>query len=271
MKSVSLYAGDVRLEFDETLHAYRWGEKLVPGVTKIIGILDKPALVQWAANMAAEYIGAQLFGEAARPVTEIPAILNEAKTAHRKLSKSATDIGKEVHSFAERALVEQRVKLPKDPQTRKGCEAFLTWLHATDMKPINVERMVFSRMHYYAGTCDFFGHINGELCVMDLKTSSGLYREMPIQLAAYAVALQEETGERIDHAWIVRLDKKSGKCEPLYIPMRQSLKSAWLDVRKAYDATKLADALVEEVKEASKRGTRTCLTLIPSTLAAELG
>ena len=270
-KLVQLYGGEVTLEFDDKLHAYRWREKdlLVSGVTKIIGILDKPALVQWAANMASEYV----LGEVAKhlwPPTEdrLEEICKEAKTAHRKFSKSATDIGKAVHAFAERALVEHRIRLPEDPQTRKGAEAFLTWLHATDMQPINVERMCFSRTHWYAGTCDFYGHINGDLCVMDLKTSSGLYPEMLFQLAAYAIAISEETGERIDHGYIVRLDKKTGKCEPHYVPLRQSLKSGFLDVKKAYDATKVADALADEVKTASKEGTKLCLTRTLSTQAA---
>lgn len=276
MKSISLYGGDVRIEFDDKLHAYRWNDKLIPGVTKIIGCLDKPALIQWAANMASDYIGSQLFtddGEGTHVPTfkELQAIIKEAKTAHRKFSKSATDIGKAVHSFAERALVEQRVQMPEDPQTRKGAEAFLSWLHATDMKPINVERMCFSRTHWYAGTCDFYGHINGDLCIMDLKTSSGLYPEMLFQLAAYAIAISEETGERIDHGYIVRLDKKTGKCEPHYVPLRQSLKSGFLDVKKAYDATKVADALADEVKTASKEGRKVCLTSTQFTTAAAIG
>jgi CRISPR/Cas system-associated exonuclease Cas4 (RecB family) len=225
--------------------------------------------------MAADYISSGYIERAERgepmETSAFLSLCQEAKSAHRKFSKSATDIGKEVHAFAERALVEQRVTMPQDPQARLGAEAFLGWLHSTEIKPISIERMLFSKAHFYAGTCDFYGHINGELCVMDLKTSSGLYREMPIQLAAYAVALEEETGEHIDHSWIVRLDKKTGKCEPHYIPLRQSLKNAWLAVLEAYRATKLADELVEEVKAHSKQGTRATWTSIQSSLVAELG
>lgn len=264
MKTIELYGGEVKLEFDGRLHAYRWNDKLIPGVTKILACLDKPALVAWAANMAVQYIteGYLAKQEAGEPLetSGFLSLCQEAKSAHRKFSKAATDIGKEVHAFAERALVERRVQMPTDPQARAGAEAFMGWLHATDIKPISVERMLFSKEHFYAGTCDFFGYIDGELSVMDLKTSSGLYREMPIQLAAYAVALSEETGKRIDHGWIVRLDKKTGKPEPHYIPLRHELKQAWLDVRRAYRATQLADDLVTEIKQAAKQGIRPCLT-----------
>ncbi len=280
--SVSLYGGDVRLTFDDALHAYTahlkntsalTDGKFVPGVTKILGCLDKPALIQWAANMAGDYPLVEFDRQQLSSIDRdgLAYLCKEAKTAHRKFSKAATDIGKEVHAFAERALVDQRVKMPIDPQARKGAEAFLGWLHATDMQPINIERMCFSQTHWYAGTCDFYGHINGDMAVMDLKTSSGLYPEMLFQLAAYAIAISEETGERIDHGWIIRLDKKTGRCEPHYIPLRQKLKSGFLSVKAAYDATKVADALVDEVKQASKEGRRACLTSTLSSTAAASG
>ncbi len=85
---------------------------------------------------------------------------------------------------------------------------------------------------------------------------------MLFQLAAYAIAISEETGERIDHGWIIRLDKKTGKCEPHYIPLRQKLKSGFLSVKAAYDATKIANELVDEVKQASKSGEKACLTQV---------
>lgn len=252
-KLIKLYGGDVTLEFDERLHAYRWREKdlLVSGVTKIIGILDKPALVQWAANMACDYIGAAMLVDGGARVLgrlEIETLLKEAKTAHRRTSKEATDIGKEVHAFAERALVDRRVTWPTDPKAKKGAEAFMSWLHATNIEPIAVERMLFSRHWYYAGTTDFYGFIDGERCVMDLKTSSGLYPEMLLQLAAYAIAIEEETHEDIADGWIVRLCKKTGKCEPYHINITQGLKDAFLRVRETHEALQKVEALTEEVR-----------------------
>jgi CRISPR/Cas system-associated exonuclease Cas4 (RecB family) len=91
---------------------------------------------------------------------------------------------------------------------------------------------------------DFYGRIDDELCVLDFKTSSGLYLEMPLQLAAYAVAIIEETGERIDTGWIVRLDKKTGKCQPYRIPLTPQTKDAWLRVREAHElVSKIEDQL----------------------------
>lgn len=240
MKSISLYAGSVRLDFDDAAHAYRYQDKFVPGVTSILKLLDKPALVQWSANCAVQYIleGWQKAMEGPDGLIEPSAfatLCQEAKTAHRRLSKAATDVGSLVHSFAERVLVDRRAAIPTDPQAAKGAAAFLEWYHSRKIEPIHVERMVFSKTWYYAGTVDFYGRIDGELCVLDFKTSSGLYLEMILQLAAYAVALTEETGERIDTGWIVRLDKKTGKCQPYKIPLTQQTKDAWLRVKEAHE------------------------------------
>lgn len=230
MKTLQMYNGEVELTFDERKHAYSYQGTFVPGVTSILRRLDKPALVQWAANMACQFIG-----ENYAPDCDIDGLLKDAKTAHRKMSKSAADIGSTVHECAEKALSKQVVSLPKDPQARKGFEAFMSWLYAHDIRPIVCERMVFSQRWFYAGTCDFFGHIDGELCVLDFKTSSGLYLEMLLQLAAYQIALEEETGDRIDAGWIVRLDKKTGKFEPYRIPYSNLHRDAFLRVREMHE------------------------------------
>lgn len=241
MKTITLYGGEAHLEFDERKHAYVWKEKGLPvaGVTSILKILDKPALVQWAANMAVAhiqqgYLALQEAGEMLEG-SAFAALCQDAKTAHRRFSRDAANIGSMVHAFAESVLVDGRATMPTDEKAAAGANAFLTWFRSHKIEPIHVERMVLSRDWYYAGTVDFFGRIDGELCVLDFKTSSGLYLEMLLQLAAYAVALTEETGEQINTGWIVRLDKKSGKCETYKIPLTNQVKDAWLRVREAQE------------------------------------
>lgn len=252
LKQLSLYGGDVLLDFDEAAHAYKWAGKFVPGVTRVLQILNKPALVQWSANCAVQYITdgykAKLEAGDELELSSFLSLCQEAKTAHRRISKEATDVGSLVHQFAERVLVDRRAALPSDPQAAKGAEAFLSWFHAHDIEPIHVERMILSRHWYYAGTVDFFGKIDGELCVLDFKTSSGLYLEMLLQLAAYAVALEEETGERIEDGLVIHLDKKTGKPTPYPVPITRGLKDSWLRVREAYEAIQKTRQMVKEMK-----------------------
>ena len=237
---VGLYNDEILLSFDEKEHCYSVeGRKDHPnGVSQLIKetLGMSPAIGQWMANTSVDARDAGMPSK-------------EAKLAHRIVSKEAATIGKEVHAFAERALIEQRVSLPQDPAAQRGAQAFLTWLHATDIRPIDVERFVFSRQHYYAGRCDFYGEIAGKTCVLDLKTSSGLYREMNFQLAAYAIAIEEELGVKIDQGWIIRLDKKTGKCEPYPVPLTQTLKKGFLMIRDLHRILEYNDKLIEEVKQ----------------------
>ncbi len=58
----SLYGNTVTIQlgnFGRKRHAYWWLENqmFVPGTTSITRILDKPALIPWAAKMAAEHAG----------------------------------------------------------------------------------------------------------------------------------------------------------------------------------------------------------------------
>lgn len=247
--SITLYDGEILLEFDAKQHAYTWQGKFIPGVTSVLKLLDKPALVQWSANCAVEAIRKGLGdGTHVLGASELEALLQQAKTAHRKISKEATDIGSLVHKFAESVLVDRRAAMPSDPQAAKGAAAFLDWLHSHQIEPIDVERMVFSKRWYYAGTCDLYGRIDNDLCVLDFKTSSGLYLEMLLQLAAYAVALEEELSERIDTGWIVRLDKKTGKCQPYKIALTNQIKDGWLRVKEAHELISKIEEQIDGIR-----------------------
>ena len=121
--------------------------------------------------------------------------------------------------------------MPEHPKAVKSASAFLGWRDANKIEPIDLERIVFSRKHFYAGTCDGYGFINGERCVWDYKTSSGLYVEAILQCSgAYAMALEEELDVKIDASWVIRLDKKTGRFYPYRIPFARSHRDAFVHV-----------------------------------------
>ncbi|MCI0785891.1 MAG: hypothetical protein J4O09_06205 [Chloroflexi bacterium] len=53
----------------------------------------------------------------------------------------------------------------------------------------------------------------GKLVALNWKTSNGLYPEYALQVAAYAKALGEMTGNPVTEAWAVRLEKASPEFE----------------------------------------------------------
>ena len=208
-----------KLTFNESKHRYEWDGKLVPGVTTILQCISKPALIQWSAGMASDYWLAEIknaqnekrlecFG-----LEDFSKIHKEAKVAHRKKVQAAADSGSSVHEYAEAFI--KKTELPEldNDEVKRGVEAFHKWLDAHKVKFMASERRIFSKEHWYAGTCDFVAEIDGEIAVGDFKTSSGIYPEMRFQVAAYQHAIQEEKGVQFQRREIIRFDKKTGEFE----------------------------------------------------------
>lgn len=197
------------LEFDEAEHMYTWGGKPVPGVTSILKVIGKPELTNWFIKVTRDYwLEAVKNGR-----TDFQAIHKESWSANKKISQSAADIGKNVHSYAECFFKGRELPKLETDQAKRSAEAFHKWIDSHHIKIKFSERRVFSREYFYAGTCDFIAEMDGVLGVGDIKTSSGIYPDMRFQTAAYQHALEEEEGIKYPVRWIVRFDKKTGDFE----------------------------------------------------------
>jgi hypothetical protein len=77
----------------------------------------------------------------------------------------------------------------------------------TTHKPelISTEEFVFSDTYKYAGTADLVVKMDGETWLLDIKTSNSLHRAYDLQLAAYAKAIEEVKGIKIDRTGIIWL------------------------------------------------------------------
>lgn len=197
------------LTFDESAHVYTWGGEFVPGVTTILKCINKPALIQWSAGMASDHWLKAINEER----VDFSAIHKEAKVAHRKRTEAAGSSGTNVHAYAEAVFKKLPLPVLETDDAKRGVEAFHKWMDAHKIEILASERRIFSKEHFYAGTCDFVAKIDGVMGVGDIKTSSGIYPEMRLQTAAYQHALQEEKKMEFPVRWIIRFDKKTGEFE----------------------------------------------------------
>ena len=212
MEKYSLYDGEVELTFDKEKHIYKVEEKIVYGVTSATGVLDNPALMYWAVNQALGFLDKALKPGMVIDELNKPKLLAEAKVIHRKKKEEAGDIGTAVHNYLE-TYIKAKInwdKLPDMPvneQVKKGIIAFIKWAKENKVQFISSERKVYSRKYEYAGTLDMEAIVNGKLSIVDFKTSKGIYPEYFLQTAAYAKALEEETGNKYQEIWTVRIPK----------------------------------------------------------------
>lgn len=215
-----LYDGTIELDFNETRHIFTVNGKSVISVTGATSIIDKSRpLIYWAVGLAKDFLMVNL-----KTMIEdtkgdqISALIEEAVKQHSIRKQQAGDIGTQVHNWAE-AFIKAKTKkdypeIPKDPKVYNGVSAFLKWVDEYDVKFISSERQVYSKKHKYAGIMDAEAIIHKKLCVVDFKTSKGIYPEMRFQVAGYQGAVEEETGkEYTGNKWLARFDKETGEFE----------------------------------------------------------
>lgn len=179
-------------------HGYTLDGRKVPGVTTIIGILDKPALVNWAAEQSANFAG-----ENWARLSEVPLMerVKQIKQARFATNRTATVKGTRIHSLAEklqRTGDAGEVPAAIQPQV----EAVARFLDDWDMESVLTEAPICHTGYRYAGTLDSIMHSPrlGTVLV-DWKTGKGVYSETALQLAAYrhadlALVGREEIGPR---------------------------------------------------------------------------
>ena len=159
----------------------------VPGVTTILGILNKPALVKWANNLGLQGI------DSIKYVDEKAAI---GTLAHQMIAN---------YLRGEETDTSEYSKVQID-QAENATLSFFEWEKGNHIIPILVEEPLISQECRFGGTIDCLGTINDVLTLLDFKTSKGIFPEMLVQLAAYK-RLLAEAGHYVDRAMILRVGR----------------------------------------------------------------
>ena len=167
--------------------------ELVPSVTNVIGIMDKPALPRWAALEVAR--SAYRMRHALPEMGESEAI-DMLKSSPWNRSKRAADRGTDIHSYLEARINSWEVD-DLSPDAEPYREAADGWLMSAEIEPIATELTVFHPT--YAGTVDFVGRVDGRLTILDFKTSKAIYDEAALQLGALWGCYSDQHGDPV--AW----------------------------------------------------------------------
>ena len=163
-------------------------------VTTILDVAHKPALQAWRDNVGPE--------EADRYMRERADIGSKVHAACETYLNARGGIGKTMILHREMFNIGSDASMMYD--------GFLKWLEKTEPHTLATEKFVYSTRHGYAGSADYVCEIDGELWIIDFKTSKSLHDAMGLQLAAYRQAYQEMTGRRARTA-ILKLTTKTQK------------------------------------------------------------
>lgn len=171
----------------------------VPSVTTVLKMVAKPALVGWAARMAAQHACVNWPRLSGMPVRDR---MLEISVAHEVYTQQKGEIGDTVHELID-AFMSGRPYPGWDKSIDPYVNSFLKFLTEHRPRFTENETTVWSRRYGYAGTLDFIAVIDGKTWLCDVKTGKNLHEEIGLQLAALAGAdfiLREDgTEEPLPH------------------------------------------------------------------------
>lgn len=202
------------LRFAPGNHTYRLDGVIVPGVTTIIGVLDKPAIPKWAAAQVAEFVADNPDAVETLRSTGRDGMVAALKGIPWQRRDDAAARGTTIHDFAERILRGEDVEIDDDDPLLPVVEQAIAFMTEWGIEPLLIEQAVASREHQWAGTLDLIaryrrpdtGHEG--VAIFDWKSGKALYPEYAWQLNAYAHA--EFYGENGDEHPVPTCDAAFG-------------------------------------------------------------
>lgn len=218
-----------------------------PSVTGFLGIISKPALVPWAKREALALVESALVkrldGKRCAQVilnqAWISNVLADAKKRPDQIKDDAAALGTRAHAFID-LIIHGREPEAIPPEIEAPVKAFKDWWKGSGIELVMGDTKVASRIHGYGGSLDALGRRNGRFIILDWKTSSGIYAEYALQVAAYAQAFTETYGLPCSDAVIVRFGKK--------LPIEFEVKEL-ADVKRSLEAFLAAKTLKEALEK----------------------
>jgi hypothetical protein len=194
-------------------HLYTVGEKEYPSVTKILSIIGggkTNALVVWARREALKMAKSEILGymDAGKALTHVALdeLIQKADRQPDTIKGAAADIGTRVHTAIDCFISGKTPQL--DADSERGFNNFMVWLRGQEYEIIAGDTVVASMDYGYGGRLDAIARDkNGDLVLLDWKTSNALRDEYPLQVSAYAQAFEETYGIKCKSSVVVRFGK----------------------------------------------------------------
>jgi len=178
---------------------------LVPGVTTVLSVLNKPALVKWANNLGLQGIDSTKYRDA---MADIGTLAHYVIMCHLKNQTPVLD------DYS-----------PEQIDKAENCSlSFYEWEKNHPLEPVLIEEPLVSEEFQFGGTVDCCAKCNGDLLLVDFKTGKGIYSEMFYQLAAYRQLLVEH-GHDVGSARILRIGRSED--EGFEEQVRTNLDNEW--------------------------------------------
>lgn len=199
----------VGFHFEKDSHTYTFDGRRMTGITSIISVLAKPALIGWAARMATEYLEANLVNGKEYTESEWSNLFTEAKKVHTNKKDKAAEHGTSAHELVESWIKDKMAGNIIEDEKYQAIKKFTDWADENVKEFLFSERQMYNEEMFIAGTADFGAIMkDGERLIGDFKTSSGVYGiDYFLQCSGYKLLAEAEGDEPYDGCVITRLGK----------------------------------------------------------------
>lgn len=205
------FENGIELLYDDDKHSYTIDGKIVPSVTKILNVINKPNLLYWAVNSAIRNLQSNISPKTKYTEENLGVILNNARNTPNKIKNTSAKLGTKVHKALE-LIIDSNKKQEEitDERVKDIIMKFMEWWQTEkpDLVFVESERPVYSPSLNYCGTFDFIAKEGEDIIIGDFKTSNNVYPEHYLQTAAYQKAFEEETKTKVTKRMIIRIDKE---------------------------------------------------------------
>lgn len=211
--------GKWRIDLNEPHQVYKnSANKRLCGVTTVLGVLAKPALLGWYADMEREHV-LRVVKAAPEGCCEkvLRELIGEPWAANVKRDRAA-DIGTVTHARCEAFL--HGLELDEDgldhelvDKSTNGFVRFVDWWKSEGLEVVHSELQMVSEKMQVGGTADIIARRrSGARVLVDLKTSKASkwwpYPETFGQVACYAAMYEEVSGNTVEEIHVVRIGKE---------------------------------------------------------------
>ena len=154
-----------------------------------------------------------------------------------------------VHKFCEMWLKGEKFTEPSDPVVKACFDKFKKFWKKHKLKLVESEKILYSERGY-CGTLDLVAiDPKGNLWLIDIKTSKGIFINMVHQVHGYKLAYEEQTGKKINKMYIVRLPKDNGDFEARHILYKKEHLKAFLGLLSCHKSELLFNEQVRKYNQ----------------------
>lgn len=216
------------IEFVESTHTYYYtgdgGRTKLPSVTSITKYLsDADTLMNWSQSVIINYLKDNIDRNKTYDGYDILELIEQASNRTDEISERAIEIGNKFHSTVEDYILakvnddSEPDLIHEDDQVQIALNSFNSWVQRNDVQFLDSEFVVYHPKNRYVGTADILAKVNGSLYIIDLKTSSNIYKKYKLQASAYTCAYNKLNEQKADGYGILNFPKEEGdRLDPFF-------------------------------------------------------